>query len=164
MNIEYLFIYLTIQGFKLALIQLFVTANKKENIQRAVEFIGVAARNNAKIVSLPVISNWLFDSFKKYSYYNFNLPNRNVSTVHMVWNILKNTASQFLTVKPPRRSHRRPKSITWIYWLCSGLNLINSISVRLDLLDRRLNAWERWQQTLQHLSHIWPARKFDCQA
>ena len=50
-----------IKGFKLALIQLFVTANKKENIQRAVEFIGIAAKNNAKIVSLPVISNKLFD-------------------------------------------------------------------------------------------------------
>ena len=37
-----------------ALIQLLVGANKQENIQRAVEKIAEAARNNAKIISLPV--------------------------------------------------------------------------------------------------------------
>ena len=40
--------------FKAALIQLLTTSNKAENIKRAVEFVGIAARNNAQIVSLPV--------------------------------------------------------------------------------------------------------------
>jgi predicted amidohydrolase len=40
--------------FKTALIQLLVTANKQDNIKKAVEFIAIAAKNNAKIVSLPV--------------------------------------------------------------------------------------------------------------
>lgn len=39
---------------KTALIQLLVGANKQENIRRAVEKIGEAAKNNAKIISLPV--------------------------------------------------------------------------------------------------------------
>lgn len=42
---------------KTALIQLFVGANKQENVRRAVEKIGQAAKNNAKIVSLPECFN-----------------------------------------------------------------------------------------------------------
>lgn len=42
---------------KTALIQLLVGANKQENIRRAVEKIGEAARNNAKIISLPECFN-----------------------------------------------------------------------------------------------------------
>ena len=34
-----------------------VTSNKQENIKRAVEFIGEAAKNNAKIISLPECFN-----------------------------------------------------------------------------------------------------------
>ena len=41
--------------FKAALIQLFVTANKQENIKKAVEYISIAAKNDAKIISLPVM-------------------------------------------------------------------------------------------------------------
>ena len=40
-----------------------VTANKQENIKRAVEFISLAAKNNAKIVSLPV--SWLINTLIK---------------------------------------------------------------------------------------------------
>lgn len=42
---------------KTALIQLFSGANKQENIKRAVENIGIAARNDAKIISLPECFN-----------------------------------------------------------------------------------------------------------
>lgn len=42
---------------KTALIQLFVGANKQENVRRAVESIRVAANNNAKIISLPECFN-----------------------------------------------------------------------------------------------------------
>lgn len=40
--------------FRAAFIQLLVGANKQENIKRAVEFIQTAAKNNAKVVALPV--------------------------------------------------------------------------------------------------------------
>lgn len=43
--------------FKTALIQLLVTSNKQENIRRAVEFVAQAAKNDAKIVSLPECFN-----------------------------------------------------------------------------------------------------------
>jgi hypothetical protein len=41
--------------FKTALIQLLVTANKQDNIKKAVEYISIAAKNNAKVISLPVL-------------------------------------------------------------------------------------------------------------
>jgi omega-amidase len=34
-----------------------VTANKQENIKRAVEFIGIAAKNDAKVIALPECFN-----------------------------------------------------------------------------------------------------------
>ncbi|RNA03508.1 omega-amidase NIT2 [Brachionus plicatilis] len=43
--------------FRTALIQLLVSSNKNENIKRAVEFISIAAKNNAKIISLPECFN-----------------------------------------------------------------------------------------------------------
>lgn len=43
--------------FRAALIQLLVTNNKQENIKRAIEYISVAAKNNAKIISLPECFN-----------------------------------------------------------------------------------------------------------
>ena len=43
--------------FRTALIQLAVTSNKQENIKRAVDFIGEAAKNEAKIISLPECFN-----------------------------------------------------------------------------------------------------------
>jgi len=44
--------------FRLALIQLAVTANKADNIRRATELIVNASRQGAQLVSLPV-SQWL---------------------------------------------------------------------------------------------------------
>ncbi|CAF0782839.1 unnamed protein product [Brachionus calyciflorus] len=43
--------------FRAALIQLMVSNNKQENIKRAVNFISIAAKNNAKIISLPECFN-----------------------------------------------------------------------------------------------------------
>jgi len=43
--------------FKTALIQLLVTSNKQDNIRRACEFISLAAKNDAKIISLPECFN-----------------------------------------------------------------------------------------------------------
>lgn len=48
---------MTSTKFKTALIQLLVTANKQDNIRRAVEFIREAAKNDAKIISLPECFN-----------------------------------------------------------------------------------------------------------
>ncbi len=50
----YLNLQIFLKEFKTALIQLLVTANKQDNIRRAVEFITIAAKNDAKIISLPV--------------------------------------------------------------------------------------------------------------
>jgi predicted amidohydrolase len=47
-----------LKEFKIALIQLLVSANKQENIKRACDFISIAAKNDAKIISLPVISSF----------------------------------------------------------------------------------------------------------
>jgi len=46
------------------LIQLLVSANKQENIKRACDFISIAARNDAKIVSLPVISSFFLNKIE----------------------------------------------------------------------------------------------------
>ena len=44
----------SLAGFKLALIQLAVTANKTENIVRACQKIAEASKAGAKVVALPV--------------------------------------------------------------------------------------------------------------
>lgn len=64
--------------FKIALIQLLVGANKQENIRRAVEFIGVAAKNNAKIVTLPECFNSPY-GIKYFPDYSENIPNGETS-------------------------------------------------------------------------------------
>ena len=51
---------ISLKEFKIALIQLLVSANKQENIKRACDFISIAAKNDAKIISLPVISSSFF--------------------------------------------------------------------------------------------------------
>lgn len=50
--------------FKIALIQLLVSANKQENIKRACDFISIAAKNDAKIISLPVISSFFLNKIE----------------------------------------------------------------------------------------------------
>jgi predicted amidohydrolase len=42
------------KAFKIALVQLMVTANKQDNIRNALELIGKAAKNDAKLIVLPV--------------------------------------------------------------------------------------------------------------
>ena len=65
---------LLFEAFKTALIQLFVSSNKQENIKRAVELIGVAAKNNAKIVSLPECFNSPY-GVKFFPQYSEAIPN-----------------------------------------------------------------------------------------
>lgn len=60
------------------MIQLLVGANKQENIRRAVEFIGVAAKNNAKIVTLPECFNSPY-GIKYFPDYSENIPNGETS-------------------------------------------------------------------------------------
>ena len=86
-------------------------ANKKENISKAVECIGKAAKNDAKIVVLPVeiyscriyVAVLIF--IIQYS--------RNVSTPRMASNIFPITVRPYRTGKHAKHCPKQPKKMAF---------------------------------------------------
>ena len=80
---------------RLALIQLGVTTNKSQNVQRAVEFIAAAKEKGAHLAVLPV------NIFKilKFLSYNLLFIFRNASIRRMASSSFRNIANQFQAAK-----------------------------------------------------------------